>query len=124
MSFQRNHPDHRRALRVSMTCAMQVQPLNPPTPDAALCSRQSQSRDLSESGMQLWAEHPCPVRSQVLVTFECEKFGEILITSRVGVVIWMTPHAIDHGNVLGVHFEDDWPPSDEKQENRRSLGRR
>jgi hypothetical protein len=105
-----NQRERRIHPRLSVEVEVQVQPVDVPdessTPDSHLCV----SRDVSESGMRIWAGRLYPVDARLLLTFECQEFGWCSITSRLGAVVWAEKLSVEGQCLLGIKFVDGLHP--------------
>ncbi|AFL74591.1 PilZ domain-containing protein [Thiocystis violascens] len=96
MNFNR-----RSDLRVPVRCEVKLQPLA----DTSLI-QEGQVQDISAGGMQILADRPYPVHSQVLLDFECKELGWGHLTSFLASVMWIDPHPTNGHCRLGVKFSD------------------
>lgn len=65
------------------------------------------SRDVSETGIRVWASQAYPIQSMLLLTFECPEMGWNNITSRVGLVVWAEDLRTEGRCLLGIRFTED-----------------
>lgn len=95
------HFNRRSDLRVPVSCEVQLQPLSETTH-----SHQGLVQDISVGGMQILADQPYSLNSQVLLDFECKELGWAHLTSFMASVMWVEPHPT-HGHCrIGVKFHD------------------
>lgn len=99
--------ERRRHPRIAVEVQVQLQPLASAEVSAIQASTHTGiSRDVSESGMRVWADRLFPVNSKLLLTFECRELGWNCITSRVGSVVWAETLQAAGKYLLGIKFGD------------------
>lgn len=106
--MQDSEYDNRRThQRVPMGCEVQLHPLVASFDEAAECSHDSESRDISAGGMRVWSDRLYPLHARLLLAFECDARDWPSVTSRVGSVVWCSPLPAREGCLLGIKFGDD-----------------
>lgn len=100
---RRHHP------RFGLKFDVQMQKLDAAEDDPRPMSHLGMSRDISESGIRVWASCAYPIQSRLLLTFECPEMGWNKITSRVGQVVWAEDLRADGEYLLGIRFADGEP---------------
>ena len=102
----RSTQDRRRHPRLSAEVDVQLQPIDPldNEPASTKTNHYAISRDVSESGMRIWANRSYPVNARLLLTFECRQMGWNTITSRVGLVVWAETLRHEGQYLLGIQF--------------------
>jgi Tfp pilus assembly protein PilZ len=61
-------------------------------------------RNISEGGLQVWADRMFAVRSRVLVEMEAPEIPEGI--QAVGSVVWVSPSTAEERWLLGIEFSD------------------
>ena len=100
------HLNRRNDLRVPVRCEVELQPLTDTEknhPDRFI------SVDLSVGGMQLLADKPYPINSEVMVAFDCKELGWGPFSCTASVM-WVDPHPTNGHCRIGVKFRgvDKW----------------
>ncbi|MBK1641228.1 hypothetical protein CKO12_04930 [Chromatium okenii] len=103
-----NRRQHQRSLMEG--CEVQLKPMDAALGEAVKCSYDSASRDISDGGMRIWSDRCYPLHTRLLVSFECNVQEWPSVTTRVGVVMWVSPLEEEGRCLLGIKFGDDDPP--------------
>ncbi|MBV5308191.1 PilZ domain-containing protein [Chromatium okenii] len=89
-------------------CEVQLKPIDASLGEMAVCSYGSLSRDISDGGMRIWTDQFYSINTRLLVSFENNAQAEwASVTTRVGVVMWVSPDSREGYYLIGIKFGDE-----------------
>jgi Tfp pilus assembly protein PilZ len=104
MSSREIGVDRRSYERVAWDSQARLMQLGSETGDSVPGMHQVLGRNISEGGLQVWADRLFSVRSRLLV--EMEVPGIPVGIQAVGSVVWVSPSSPDVRWILGIEFSD------------------
>jgi len=104
MSSREIGVDRRSYERVAWDSQARLMQLGSETGDSVPGMHQVLGRNISEGGLQVWANRLFSVRSRLLV--EMEVPGIPVGIQAVGSVVWVSPSSPDERWILGIEFSD------------------
>jgi Tfp pilus assembly protein PilZ len=96
--------DRRNHERVSWDCHARLMQLGSDAGSGAPGMYPVLGRNISEGGLQVWADRLFAVRSRLLVEMEAPEVPEGI--QAVGSVVWVAPSTAEERWLLGIEFAD------------------
>ena len=96
--------DRRSYERVSWDCHARLMQLGSDAVGGAAGMHPVLGRNISEGGLQVWADRMFAVRSRLLVEMEAPGIPEGI--QAVGSVVWVSPSTAQERWLLGIEFSD------------------
>jgi Tfp pilus assembly protein PilZ len=104
MAVSEADADRRGYERVSWECHARLMQLGSETGGNLQGMHQALGRNISEGGLQVWADRMFSVRSRLLVEMEVPEIPEGI--QAVGSVVWVSPSTAEERWLLGIEFAD------------------
>lgn len=104
MAVSETDADRRGYERVYWECHARLMQLGSEAVDNIPGMHQVLGRNISEGGLQVWADRLFAVRSRLLVEMEAPEIPEGI--QAVGSVVWVSPSTSEERWLLGIEFSD------------------
>lgn len=104
MAVSETDADRRGYERVHWECHARLMQLGSEAVDNIPRMHQVLGRNISEGGLQVWADRLFAVRSRLLVEMEAPEIPEGI--QAVGAVVWVSPSTSEERWLLGIEFAD------------------
>ncbi|RKT47683.1 PilZ domain-containing protein [Thiocapsa rosea] len=104
MAISEADADRRSYERVSWGYHARLMQLGSDAGGSAPGMHQVLGRNISEGGLQVWADRMFAVRSRLLVEMETPEISEGI--QAVGSVVWVAPSTAEERWLLGIEFSD------------------
>lgn len=104
MAASETDADRRGYERVCWECHARLMQLGPEAVGNIPGMHQVLGRNISEGGLQVWADRLFAVRSRLLVEMEAPEIPEGI--QAVGSVVWVSPSTAEERWLLGIEFSD------------------
>jgi hypothetical protein len=104
MDSSEMHADRRGHERVSWQCHARLMQLGAETGECTPGMHPVIGCNISESGLQVWADRMFAVRARLLVEMEAPEIPEGI--QAVGSVVWVSPSSAEERWILGIEFSD------------------